>query len=320
MITKEAKEKESYIRRMHFTSSAREGCFHLLNNLQFQEGEKILLPSYIGITDKEGSGVFDPIIESGIAFDFYKLNKNLSIDMEDFERKLSKGGYRVALVIHYFGFLQNDIDLVVNICKEYGAYLLEDCAHTFSSRFNGKLLGEFGDFSFNSIHKIIATQDGGILRINNGQIKLPEIGDNEKVKMETLEYLYKTDMELVSRARVRNYRYLLNSLKGQGLSQIEIMYPVLNEGIVPLNFPIIVKNGNREELYFQLIDNGVITTSLYYRMIKSINPKEFPISYQISNSILNLPIHQDITLSDLDIIASVLKKINTGLELGMSDA
>lgn len=86
------------------------------------------------------------------------------------------------------------------------------------------------------------------------------------------------------------------------------MHPFLDKGTVPLNFPIIVNNDKREKLYFKLIEDGIITTSLYYRIISEIDRVEFPVSYSISNSILNLPVHQDTTKEDLRFIVKHLTK------------
>tara|TARA_B110001450_G_C17442478_1_gene408502 strand:+ start:324 stop:551 length:228 start_codon:yes stop_codon:yes gene_type:complete len=62
----------------------------------------------------------------------------------------------------------------------------------------------------------------------------------------------------------------------------------------PLNFPIIVKNNLREKLYFFLISEGVETCAMWYELAPEINKNKFPLSYNISNSILNLSTHHDL--------------------------
>ncbi len=54
---------------------------------------------------------------------------------------------------------------IVEICKKYGIKLIEDAAHAFPSRYNGKMIGSFGDvtcFSFYA-NKTITTGEGGML-------------------------------------------------------------------------------------------------------------------------------------------------------------
>ena len=307
MITKEPTLKNNCTKRLYFTHSARIGFSHLIKYLDFNKSQKILIPSYIGITDNDGSGVFDPIKENRIKFDFYKLDDTLSIDVSDFELKLKSGDFKAALVIHYFGFPQKSIELISKICVKHNTLLIEDCAHSLNSKFNGKLLGDFGDFSFFSIHKIISTNDGGILKINNPSFNIPPLKDDAKaINISTLEQLYATDINKISSIRKNNYRFLVKKLSS--VKDIKIMYPFLDKGTVPLNFPIIVYNDKRENLYFKLIEDGIITTSLYYRIISEIDRVEFPVSYSISNSILNLPVHQDTTKEDLRFIVKHLTK------------
>lgn len=299
MITKTPIDKKKCVGNIFFTSAARVGFNHLLKNLHFKDEEKILLPAYIGITDREGSGVFDPISELKINYDFYGLEKNLKINKEDLETKILSGQFKAVLIIHYFGFLHCDIEWVSIICKNNNMLLIEDCAHAFSSTYKNIPLGDFGDFSFFSIHKFLATEDGGILKVNNKDFHFPIIDDaSRRIKLETLEQLSKSKINEISNIRISNYKYLRDKL-GK-IDEIEILYPELPQGIVPVNFPVIVKDSKREKLYFRLMEENIPVIALYYRLIGAIDKRKYPTSYYFSNNILNLPIHQDILPEDID--------------------
>lgn len=61
---------------------------------------------------------------------------------------------------------------IVDICKKNGLKILEDAAHAFPTRLNGKMIGGFGDitcFSFYA-NKTITTGEGGMLTTNNDEI------------------------------------------------------------------------------------------------------------------------------------------------------
>lgn len=306
MITKSPIDKNKWIENIFYTSAARVGFKHLLKNLHFNGKEKILLPAYIGITDREGSGVFDPISELKINYDFYGLEKNMKINKEDLETKILSGQFKAVLVIHYFGFAHCDIDWVSILCKKNNVLLIEDCAHTFSSTYKNIPLGNFGDFSFFSIHKFLATEDGGFLKIINKSFQLPKISDSyQRIKLETLEHLNKSKINEISKIRIRNYKYLRDKL--ENIDAIEILYPDLPQGIVPLNFPVIVKGNKREKLYFKLTEDKIPTIALYYRLIDVIDKDEYPASYYLSNNILNLPIHQEISPEEIDYIVERLR-------------
>lgn len=310
MITKYAYNKDKFVKNIYFTSSARRAFRFLLENLNLTQENKILLPAYIGITEREGSGVFDPVQALKIGYEFYALKKNLAIDVHDFEEKIKTHKFNIALIIHYFGFLHCDIIKIQTICKKHNVLLLEDCAHTLSSKFQDKYLGEYGDFSFFSVHKILPTFNGGFLQINNKNFNFPMIAErDDRISFETLELLYKSKFAQIDSIKINNYMYMLNLLRTN--KYIEVLYPDLEVGIVPMNFPIIIKNNLREKVYFKLLEEDIPTIALYYRLIEQIDRSVYPDLYYVSNNILNLSIHQDITQDDIDFL---VKRLNYHLE------
>lgn len=268
----------------------------------------ILMPGYIGESVREGSGVFDPIRHTKVKYEFYKLNKDLSVDMADFRTRIKHSNVKAVLLIHYFGFPQTSLCSIVELCKKRGVILIEDCAHTITSSFNGRRLGEFGDFSFFSIHKIVPTRAGGILQINNEEYNSLFDLTMENIDSSDLSQFIRTDLEAVSSIRRENYNRYLDLLSWDS-PYFDMLLPELPSGVVPLNFPIIIKNYSREKLYYELIDKGAITVSLYYQMIAELPKEEFTLSYSISSSILNLPVHQDIDAEDVVLINKQLKSI-----------
>jgi len=291
---------------MHLVSKGRVALSYAIDLLGLSKQRRILLPGYIGITEKEGSGVFDPVAAKGIGFEFYKLNSDLSIDMDDFREKVINANIKAALIIHYFGFVQCDLEKMVKICRESDTYLIEDCAHTLMSKYQNKYLGSFGDISFFSLHKFLPLADGGLLVINNKKLGNPRISD-DLISEESLRRLYRFDRVSIARIRRGNYRLL--SEKIRDFPNLRPLYNELPKGIVPMNLPVIIENINRNDIYFKLLDRKIETTALYYRIIEQIDKKQFPISYDISDHILNLPIHQDITAEDIEYMASGLKEV-----------
>ncbi len=310
MITKAPADKHAFTTPVLFTAAARVGFRHLLSRIDFGPPGKILLPAYIGITDREGSGVLDPIEEVGLQFDFYRLDRRLGIDMSDLEGKLKTGAFKALLIIHYFGFMQADIEQVLALCRKYGALLIEDCAHSMASTHGGVPFGQFGDFSFFSVHKMLPTSDGGMLQANTDKIELgEELPDDDAISTDTLLLYCRSNLPAIAERRRYNYLYLLDLLRG--IDGLEIMYPQLDDGCVPMNMPVLIGNGMREELYFSLMDIEIPTIALYYRLIDGIAPERYPDSHYLSNNILNLPIHQDVTREELDRLATELRALTS---------
>ena len=301
MITKSAENKTNFALNLIFTDSARSAWGHILAGFAAIEQPKVLLPSYIGFTEREGSGVFDPIVETTADYQFYKVDDSLRIDLDEFAHLLSSGGLNIALVIHYFGLCRNDMKEVKKLCIEHNVLLVEDCAHAFHLEVVQQKIGNYGDYSFYSLHKHLATESGGVLKINSNVIDLPPLQDKNQISQAVLGQYAKTQFGDIANARRNNflsYKKFLPVIKN-----VEIMFDLIEEDI-PQSFPIRVSNGLREKLYFYLIGHSIPVTALYYRLIDKLEKKQFPISFAISDEILNFPVHQDVTLEDIRIICS----------------
>jgi dTDP-4-amino-4,6-dideoxygalactose transaminase len=304
MILKSAENTQSFRRNLVFTSAARVAFRHLLSSLQIEQPQVLLLPAYIGFTDREGSGVFDPVEQTRTSFEFYKVDDNLAFSFNDIEQRFKAGDVKAFLIIHYFGFCSVDIDKLAALCKAYDVLLIEDCAHAFQLASASELFGNKGDFAFYSLHKYLPTSSGGILRINNSNFKVDDIQPQDAAADDVMQQFLTSNLAAIAERRIENYkRYaeLLTSTPG-----LEIMYQ-LKEGLVPQSFPVRIKNQQRERLYFQLIDRSMPTTALYYRLIDAITKDSFPVSHQISSEILNFPVHQDTSLDDINSLVGAVK-------------
>ena len=69
-------------------------------------------------------------------------------------------------VINYFGF-PADWELVNNLKKELGLFIIEDNAHSPFSKYRDTNLGSLGDMSFNSLRKFLPLLSGSELYIKN---------------------------------------------------------------------------------------------------------------------------------------------------------
>ena len=306
MLIKSPESQYCCVQPVQYSSSARVAFHTILSNLDFSSGKKLLLPAYIGITDREGSGVFDPVQETATPYEFYALDRKLGAIKDDLYGLIQSGKYRALLVLHYFGFCQNDMAEIVRLCSKNDVLLIEDCAHTMLSEVPDGQLGLLGDFSFCSIHKFLATSEGGCLRVNNRDYEhLLHLHPPTIAKPEVLDMIARADLEAIREKRRSNYLHLMELIND--CPGIDIMYPELPNGIAPHNLPIIVKDGQREPLYFELIGRGVPVIALYYRMIDPIKKRNYGNAFYVSENILNFPVHQDIEAEDLELIARELK-------------
>ena len=312
MITKGSYNKENCAKHQLFFNSARCGFELLLSKTFTCDNDTILMPGYIGESAKEGSGVFDPIRHTGVKYQFYKINEDLSADYNDILEKLENKDVKAVLLIHYFGFPQECLFNLAEICKSKGVILIEDCAHTFSTMVEGKEIGSIGDFALFSIHKLLTTENGGMLQVNNEQYwELFKDADENIVKSDLLMYA-KTDLKAIAAKKVDNYIAYLRYLNKDS-NIVKIIYPELKKGVVPNNFPVIIRGYDRFQMYNELDAKGIPTVVLYYRMIGELSKEDFPVSYRLADTILNLPLHQDIDEGDIQVIAETLNSYSNKL-------
>jgi dTDP-4-amino-4,6-dideoxygalactose transaminase len=303
MITKSATDKLNCTLNLHFTCNARTAWGHIIKTISNVRKPKVLLPSYIGYTEREGSGVFDPVKENSAKYDFYKVTNNLAIDIDHFEQILKSGEISIALIIHYFGFCANDMDRIKQLCIRHNVILVEDCAHAFRLGLKNQKIGSYGDFSFYSLHKYLATISGGALKVNTDKFNIDPLVASKKASADVLEQYATTDLEKVANLRKQNFRSYEGLLCKS--DEIEVMYK-LGDDDIPNSFPILIKNGKREKLYFYLMNKGIPTVALYYRLISEISKEKYPQAFEISDEILNLPVHQDIIYDDIKNICNCI--------------
>lgn len=150
------------VKEYFFTESVRGGIEELICKIWICNRGKVLLPVFVA------EGVIKPFRQNKIPVIFYKLEKDLSPDLNDITSKISSNpDIKSMVIIHYFGYPQ-DLNIIKNICIKHNIILFEDCAHAlFSKGKDGKLLGMIGDISFFSFPKTLPVPDGAIFFINN---------------------------------------------------------------------------------------------------------------------------------------------------------
>jgi dTDP-4-amino-4,6-dideoxygalactose transaminase len=96
--------------------------------------------------------------------------KNYNIDVDKIEEKITKNT-KAIIAQHTFGIPAN-MDRIVEICKRYKLYLIEDACHALGSTYKGKELGTIGDAAFFSSQwsKPVTTGLGGWAVVNNNAL------------------------------------------------------------------------------------------------------------------------------------------------------
>jgi dTDP-4-amino-4,6-dideoxygalactose transaminase len=265
-------------------------------------GARIALPAYIGWSPREGSGVFDPVVEAQLTPVFYRLDESLHIDLIDLEARL-QDGVRVLVLIHYFGHIDPSYSEAVALGRRYGALIVEDEAHAMFADLHHGRCGRLGDVCLFSLHKLLPVMTGGALVVNPRARALCEGLESSSGITPPWQF----DVVPMIHARQRNARLLatrLASLQGR----VDPLWTLEGDEI-PQTFAVRVRGVSRDTLYEKMNAAGFGVVSLYHTMIEAISAETFPVSHALARSVMNLPVHQEATEESLVAMVDELERL-----------
>jgi len=128
--------------------------------------------------------MLSPTTTAGANPRFYKINKDLSVDIDSLKKNITKHT-KAIISTHYFGFPQKEMHALRDLCDNLDISLIEDCAHALYGEFAGKN----GHYAVASLQKFLPVIDGGLL-ISGKNIQSAYL-DRRSLKRET-KILYNT--------------------------------------------------------------------------------------------------------------------------------
>ncbi|MBR9678832.1 MAG: hypothetical protein GON13_01015 [Nanoarchaeota archaeon] len=113
-----------------------------------------------------------PIYDAGFKPLFVDCDKfSLNISVNALESAFKKFDVKILFLPHMFGN-PCDMNKIMGLCDEHGVFLVEDAAESHGARYDGRLVGSFGDvstFSFFISH-ILTTGEGGMVLTRDNRI------------------------------------------------------------------------------------------------------------------------------------------------------
>jgi len=141
-----------------------------LGNRQLKPGDEV-------ITVAAGfPTTVNPIIQNGLVPIFVDVNlDDYGIDVELMEQAISPN-VKAVMLAHTLGNPFN-LERVTQFVKKHNLWFIEDCCDAVGSKYNGKMVGTFGDFattSFYPAHHITMGEGGAVLTQNPKLKKIVE--------------------------------------------------------------------------------------------------------------------------------------------------
>lgn len=266
---------------------------------------------------------------------FVDIREDYNINPELIESAITEKT-RAILPVHWSG-LCCEMESIMRIAKIYRLYVVEDACHAINGKFKEKFAGTFGDagcFSMHPLKNLNVWGDGGfivtdskemhdklVLLRNHGLVNRNEClfyGYNSRLDsiqaivanhlLEKLEYI--TDM------RIRNASLFDEMLKGIP----EIIVPKRNPDIKQVYHLYLLRAKNRDNLLEFLVRNG-IDAKVHYPIPMHLQPSakmlgykkgDFPVTEEICNSVISLPVHEFITKEDILYTVQRIRKFYNG--------
>jgi dTDP-4-amino-4,6-dideoxygalactose transaminase len=283
-----------------------------LKVFDFPHNKKVIVPSntYIAtILSVVNAGLKPVLVEPDIRT--YNIDPNRIEDAVDSQT--------VAIIaVHLYG-KPCDMDSILDICKRHNLVLIEDCAQAHGAMYKGKKVGSFGIgcFSFYPTKNLGALGDGGAIACNDDDIAdklrmLRNYGSKRKYINELVGYNSRLDELQAAFLRVKLKKLDEINLHKRSLAEIylenlsdEFIKPVVDKDFYDVYHIFPIRHKKRNELREYLLKNGV-KTEIHYpipphkqKCLSGIVDEYYPISEEIHNTILSLPISYFHTIENI---------------------
>jgi dTDP-4-amino-4,6-dideoxygalactose transaminase len=239
---------------------------------------------------------------------------------------------KVIMAVHLYG-QPADMDAINEIAARHNLKVIEDAAQAHGARYKGRRVGGLGDaagFSFYPTKNLGAIGDAGAITTNDGMLAdkirlLRNYGSRVKYENEIQGYNSRLDELQAAFLRVKlakldewnNRRVKIAEKYLQALSEIpNLTLPFVPEWAEPVWHLFVVRHPKRDFLQHLLKLDG-IGTLIHYPIPPHLSGaylKEnyllstFPVSEQMSNEMLSLPISPHIKTDDILSILATLQK------------
>lgn len=314
------------------TASLELACAYVL-----KKGDEVILPSFTF------SSCANAVLLAGGKPVFADIDiQTYNIDPLELQKLITKKT-KAIMVVHYAGMACN-MEEINKIAVAHNLMVIEDAAHALGARYQGKYLGTLGTIGCYSFHgtKNAISGEGGAFITNNPKInKIAEIirekgtnrssfmrGERRKYSwvrvgrslilsdiLSAIALVQIRKLNQITTLRQEKAQYLLKKL--ESLSS-KIILPIVSQKADPNwhIFAIRVPKSSRNRIIKDLKSYGIEASFHFLPLHTSVmgqqlgyNKGDLPVTEEVSETLMRLPIYPQLKKSEIDYIADVLKKI-----------
>jgi dTDP-4-amino-4,6-dideoxygalactose transaminase len=296
-------------------------------------GDEVITPSFNNAAD------FQAILATGAQPVFCDIDEDsLCIDLDKAEKLVSPR--TKAIIVMDYDCVLCDHDRVAAFADKHRMRVLHDAAHSFGSKYNGKMVGSFSDvcmFSFDPV-KTITCIDGGALVVRTEEElrrihEMRLIGMSQPAKvMYTNARAWTYDMkeigfryhmanmhaaiglaQLAKMDRIAESRRAACRYYNENLSSIpEVVVPKTNFfDITPFLYYIRVPGSKRDALRAYLSEQGIDTgihwqPGHWFTLLKDCRKGDLSVTDRIGHEVLSLPLHSMMPNETIDRVVNAI--------------
>ncbi|MGN0347364.1 MAG: DegT/DnrJ/EryC1/StrS family aminotransferase [Lachnospiraceae bacterium] len=289
-----------------------------------KEGDEVLVQGNTYIASVMGISI------NGATPVFVEPDEHFQLDPGKLEEKLTERT-KAVMVVHLYGQAAK-MDEIVAFCRKHNLKLIEDCAQSHGSCFDGKMTGTFGDigcFSFYPTKNLGCFGDGGAIVTDSqeyyNKIKMlrnygsrvryynDEVGVNsrlDEIQAALLSVRLSHLNELTRERKEIADRYYA------GIRNDKIILPSKREKCDHVFHQFVIRCKNRDALIEFLKERGIMTI-IHYPIPPHLSQAyaylghkkgDYPITEQYADEVLSIPMYNGFTEADQQRVIQALNE------------
>ncbi len=288
------------------------------------EGDEVIVQANTYIATVLG------ITENGATPVYVEPDEYFNIDASKIEEKITSKT-KAIMVVHLYGQASN-MGKIMEIANKHNLPVVEDCAQSHESCYNGKMTGTFGTigcFSFYPTKNMGAFGDAGCIVTDNEELadkirKMRNYGSKVKYHNEIEGVNSRLDEMQAALLRVKlthmdvitEERYRMGKKYLEGIKNPKIMLPKTLVGVNHVYHQFVIRCEQRDELHDFLEKNGV-QTQIHYPIPPHLaecyawqghKVGSFPITESYANTVLSLPMYTGMTEEEQNFVIEILNR------------
>ncbi len=298
-----------------------------IESLDLPKGSEIIIPANSFISSAES------VSRSGHKIVFCDANSDdYTIDVSDVRKRITLKTSAI-MVVHLYGH-PCDMDPILDIAKQFGLKIIEDCAQAHGAEYKGVKVGSIGDvgcFSFYPGKNLGAYGDGGAITTDNKELakKCRMIANHGLIAKYDHEFEGRNsrldgiqaailDVKLRYLDKWTEYRIMVAEEYLRKLENVpNVILPIRQEWAKQVYHLFVIRHPNRDALQEKMNLFG-IQTGVHYPIalpkLKAFHylgqKDEKGFSWESEGSLLSLPIYENLNLSSVNEIVKSIRRFD----------